>query len=296
MCRGEVWIGTTAAFVLCGAGLIEPARAGEPGPPPPAAAAGEAPTEEGKKAQKSGENGVAKDAPTAASAPPQRARPALPPPPPAVPLRWQRHLDLGPDLAIVVRPGTKDAAGFDTKAHLRPAPGWGIHLGWQVLRYLHFSGYFIGAAHELDLPRGALGVMGTMTHDKAVHTYVFGARVMPTYPFTERFRVWLSAGAGWGRISYPRIEVREGSHPPFSIYERDAFLVEFPMGIGATYELIPRWLNLELGFTGAPLLSQQGDALEKTQTIDYGGHKRTIGPLPKLDASFVQTFGLSLIL
>jgi hypothetical protein len=277
MRRGEVWIGTAAAFALAAVGLLAPARAADPGP----AAAAEA---------------QAQGAPAVPNAAPLPARPPLPPMPRPPQLPWERHLEVGADLALVARPGGKDAAGLPTPVRLDPAPGWGIHLRWEVLRYLHFSGYFIGAAHTLSMPPGSFGQPGAVTAGEAVHSYVFGARVMPCYPFTDRLRAWISAGAGWGKIAYPRLQVSEGGHAPFAIHERDAFIVELPLGVGMSYEIIPRWLDLELGFTGAFLLSQQGNALEKTQAIDYAGKKRAIGAAPQLDGSLVPTLGFSLIL
>ena len=281
MRRGEVWISTAAAYGLAGAGLLGRAMAADPGPASAPVAVEESPKN-------------AANPPGKAASP--RARPPLLEQPPPAPIPWQRHLEMGADLAMVVRPGGLDAAGLSTPVRLRPAPGWGIHLGWRVLRYLHFSGYFIGAAHTLSLPEGSFGVAGAITSKDAVHTYVFGARAMPTYPFTDRLRMWLSAGAGWGKISYPRLQVTEGAHRPFPIHERDAFIVELPVGVGMTYEIIPRWLNLELSVTGAFLLSQQGDALEKSQAVDHAGKKRAVGAAPELDGSFVQTIGFSLIL
>ncbi|MEO7330750.1 MAG: hypothetical protein ABI193_19395 [Minicystis sp.] len=279
MRRVEVRIGTVAAFGLAGAGLLAPAWAADPGPTPAVAPA------------------PAKVAITPEKAAPQLARPPLPPVPPPPSLPWERHLEIGADLAVVVRPGSRDPTGLSTPIRLRPAPAWGIHLGWQVLRYLHFSGYFIGAAHELDqLPPGSFGQTGVVFASETAHTYVFGARVMPTYPFTDRLRAFAIAGAGWGKIAYPRLQVTEGAHPPFTIHERNAYLVELPVGLGVSYEIIPHVLNLDLSFTGAFLLSQQGEALQKSQAIDYAGKKRSVGAAPELDGSFVQTLGVSLIL
>ncbi|MFO0757327.1 MAG: hypothetical protein U0359_12600 [Byssovorax sp.] len=288
MLRGEaheprtaiVTIGAFAAFAA-GTSVVGPARAAEE----PAASAAPA-------ADK-----VPPVAPSPALAPLlARVRPpALTPPPPA-PLAWERHLELGADFGMVVRPGTTDPAGAETPVRLRPAPAWGIHLGWPVFRYLHFSGYFIGAAHDLGLPAGSFGQGGTLVASDPVYTYVFGARVMPTYPFTDRLRVWLTAGAGWGKMTYPRIDVTVPGHTPYTLHERHAYIAELPVGIGVTYEVIPRWLNVELGVTAAALLSQQGDALEPGQAIDFAGKKRPVGAAPKLDTSLVQTLGVSLIL
>jgi hypothetical protein len=43
-------------------------------------------------------------------------------------------------------------------------------------------------------------------------------------------------------------------------------------------------------------VGQQGSSVQAAQAIDAAGKIRSIGGLPRLDASFVQTVGLSLLL
>ena len=68
------------------------------------------------------------------------------------------------------------------------------------------------------------------------------------------------------------------------------------MGIGAAFEIIPRWLRVHVELTGALAPSQTGPAMEHTQTLDAAGKIRDVGPMPRLDATIVQTIGLSLVL
>jgi hypothetical protein len=53
---------------------------------------------------------------------------------------------------------------------------------------------------------------------------------------------------------------------------------------------------VQLELTGAFILGQEGTATDPAQAIDGAGKKRNIGGLPQLDASLVQTLGLSLLL
>jgi hypothetical protein len=73
-------------------------------------------------------------------------------------------------------------------------------------------------------------------------------------------------------------------------------LVEIPIGVGAAFEIIPRWLRIHLELTGSFIPGQTGAALEHAQTIDPAGKPRDVGPMPKLDYSIAQTIGLSLVL
>lgn len=216
------------------------------------------------------------------------ARTPLPPEPPSVPLPWERHIEVGADALFVGRP-TSGAV------HLGAIPGYGAHLNWEILRHLRFTFYVEGARHPLTFDAGALGQPGKIT-SSAVNSYVFGARFSPTLPLTPRLRAWLTAGVGWGRLEYPRMQAQDPGQAAFTIPERSAYLIEFPLGLGISFDLIPRWLSIQAELTGAFVPGQQGSAIDTAQAIDAAGRKRTIGGLSPLDASIVQSIGLSLLL
>jgi hypothetical protein len=218
-------------------------------------------------------------------------RPALPPAPPAEPLPWARSLDVGPDLAIVFRP----TPGGDDAIHYAPAAGLGLHGRIALHRYLRFSAYFVSATHEVELPSSALGLGGDLAVDDAA-TYSFGARLQPTWPLSERLRLWASAGAGWGRVEVGRMSVIEPGKPSFEVRERGESFVELPLGLGGSYDLIPRWLAIDVELTSAFVIDQHEGAFGAAQAIDADGKKRAIGAFPAFDAAIVQTLGLSLIL
>jgi hypothetical protein len=125
---------------------------------------------------------------------------------------------------------------------------------------------------------------------------MFGVRFSPSIAFTSRFRGWLTAGFGWGRFEYPRMAAQDPGQAVFSIPERSAYAIEIPLGLGLSVDLIPRWLSIQAELTAAPIVGQLGTAVTTAQAIDAAGKKRTIGPLPDIDASIVQSLGLSLLL
>jgi hypothetical protein len=129
-----------------------------------------------------------------------------------------------------------------------------------------------------------------------VTTFSFGARLSPALPFRERGRLWLTAGVGWGRLEFDRMEVTEPGREPFVVRERSASFAEIPIGLGASYEIVPRWLTIEIEATGAFVLGQEGSSERSFQAIDSSGKMRSIAGLPLVDATFVQTLGLSLLL
>ena len=216
------------------------------------------------------------------------ARPPLPPEQPSVPLPWERHVEVGADLLYLSRP-------TGGPVHLDATLGWGAHLNWQLVKHLRFTFYFDAAHHPVQLAPGSLGLASIITSD-SVNTYMFGVRFSPSLAFTPRLRGWLTAGFGWGRFEFPRMKAQDPGQAAFSIPDRSAYVAEVPLGLGLSFDIIPRWLSLQAEFTAAPLFGQVGTAVVPSQAIDAEGKKRTVGPLPDLDVSLVQAIGLSLLL
>lgn len=223
----------------------------------------------------------------------EEARPPLPPAPEPQPVPWEHHLEIGAGLAIAEAPVSVDGDNKPTPLRFRPAAGFHVDLSWQVHRFFRFSGYVVERDHSITWGPGALGLEGAIDGPKA-HMYTFGVRFSPTLPLGSRGRLWITAGAGWGRIEYGRFTVMPPNSGALTLRERAESLFEVPLGIGGSFEIIPRWLSVHVELTGSFVPSQIGDALEHGQFIDEAGMKRDLAPMPKLDASFVQTIGLSL--
>jgi hypothetical protein len=229
-------------------------------------------------------------------------RPPLAPPielpePPA----WKRHIELGGDAAYVIRPfanGLEDSA-----IAYQPAIGFGVHLHWDLLEFLQLRIYFLDAHHDLTIPQGALATGSSNSisasaslSDMTVESIAFGVRLAPTLQLGRHARGWISAGIGWGRFTFPSMTVQEKTGMEFLVRGRAGSFAEFPFGLGVSYEVWPRWLALEYEATAAPVVGQSGDAFEPFQAIDDSGNARDVGPFGAIEASFVQTLGLSLIL
>jgi hypothetical protein len=239
--------------------------------------------------------------------PVSEARPPLPPAPAPEPVPWHNHLEFGGGLAVSELLTHTDGSGMKTPIRFHPAPGFHLDLSWQVFRWLRFTGYLQEHDHGMDLPQGSLMLpAGTITvpassqpgwpwPSRTAHMYTFGVRFSPTLPIGSRGRLWLTIGVGWGRIEYPRFAYTD-SNGPATIRERSATLFEVPFGLGGSFTIIPRWLSIHAEVTGSFIPSQSGDALDQSagQFIDGSGNMRNLGPMPKLDAAFTETIGLSL--
>jgi hypothetical protein len=238
-----------------------------------------------------GSPSLADDAPAPPLPPMIEARPPPPPTPPPAPVAWQHHIEVGGGVAFSEMLASVDGASKATPVRFAPGVGFHVDLSWQVFHYLRFTGYLVEHANALELPAGSLGVPGTI-NSSLVHSYAFGVRFSPTLPIGSRTRLWLTAGAGWGYLGYDRFTI--ANQPDILIRDRSAMIFEIPVGVGGSIMLIPRLLSVHFELTGSFVPSQTGDALDQGQYIDAGGMTHDLGPMPRLDASFVQTLGLSL--
>ena len=113
------------------------------------------------------------------------------------------------------------------------------------------------------------------------------------------WRARTRVGHGRHRLGAPRVRshvfVRSDAGR-YVIRERRASIVEVPLGLGGSFEVVRGWLAIQIELTGSVMVSQEGNALERAQAIDASGKRRTVASLPLLDASFTQSVGLSLIL
>ncbi|AUX47260.1 hypothetical protein SOCE26_087780 [Sorangium cellulosum] len=273
-----------------------------------ATARAEEPTDTGAQTDVRAENAGAQDASAprddaaAAGAPSRPPRPPLPPAPPRTRLPWGRHIEVGGDLALVSRTVATETDGEPTRVHYRPALGLGVHARWEIMRFLRFSAFLVHAEHELALAPGALGLPGVLTGDRgdgeapSVRTIALGGRLAPTLSLSERARSWLSIGIGYDRFDFERMTVLDPGKGAFTVRERGASFVEVPIGVGMSFDLIRNWLTIELESSGAFLLGRGGDATRLGQAIDVQGQRRSVGPLPRPQGSFIHTLGLSIVL
>lgn len=219
-----------------------------------------------------------------------------PEPPP-----WEPRLEIGGAFAFVLRPFA-NAVAPETGINYKPAPGWGVVLRWTIYDWIAIHPYFIDSHHRLDIPAGALatGASDSIAPDatiqtNSVTTFSFGAKLAPTWEIIPRLRVWAAVGIGWGRFEFPTMTLTEGDSS-YVVEDREGVFVEFPMGLGISYDVIDRWLAVGYEATAAPITGQTGSAHEPFQAVDADGNTRDVGPLGAIEASIVQTLSVTVIL
>lgn len=213
--------------------------------------------------------------------------------PPRVPS--ERRLDIGVGPAFVARFASSEAENNPSGVVYQPTLGLETHIRIPIFEHVEVSPYLVLASHSVDLPDGSLGVRGSI-ETGAVTAMCFGARVARTFEVVPAFRVWGSAGVGYGRLEFGRMIAQEGGRPAWEIRDRGASFVEFPFGLGAAYTFVPRWLSVDLEASAGPVLDKDGTAFTSARAIDDAGLVRRVGALPEIEASMVVALGLSLIL
>jgi hypothetical protein len=221
---------------------------------------------------------------------------------------WDNQIEVGADALHVIRlVPSSDTTGI----RYRPAFGYGLHARWEMFDFLQFSAYFIDAHHGITVPDNGLGTtLGTAgkVNLGALETYSFGARFQPLLHIKERFRAWLSFGVGWGRMDIGRMQVfnpgvdpkttkcdlSKADAPCFQVDPRSSPYVEFPMGLGVGFDIIPRWLAIEYEFHGVFMSNQDGTALNPVHPVGSNNLQVAVGAFPPFTHSLTNSLALSL--
>jgi opacity protein-like surface antigen len=211
------------------------------------------------------------------------------------PTTTTRHVEVGFSLLAISRPAA-DVVPSGAPAYIKYAPTLGLQASLRIPihRYFHIGAFVTGGRHHIDYEKGALGVHGSID-GSPLTTIWFGLKAMPTWPITERVRLFGIAGFAWGRLELPPMTAHEPGHEPFAIDDRGSSFVSFPIGVGTSIEVVKNWLTVDFELDVSPNVHKDGTMFVGVQAID-GGSERQIGPFPKDRVIYTQSLGVSLIL
>lgn len=223
--------------------------------------------------------------------------PARPPPLTAdIPLeriRPSRHADIGATF-VFTSPISNSLEAEPTRLRYEPGPGVSAFARIVLLEYLHVAAVFSWGVHTIDADDDALGVRGPFDSG-AMTAYRLEAHAMPTLPLSERVRLFAIVGLGWGRLEVGPMRAHDDSGE-LLIRGRGASYFDVPVGLGASIELIPRWMGLDFAIWCAPTFAKEGTAHTPLVAVGSSGLAQPVGPLPEVPIWFVQSLGLSLLL
>jgi hypothetical protein len=254
--------------------------------------------------------------PASTEVPYELTRPPRPPLPKArdrEPIPWQELIQIGGEAVYAIRPvrQTDNSQAMGVNRY-KNTLGFGLHARWEMFSFLRFTAYFVDLDHSIEFGQQPFVDPKTAPNGRAVsiaslETFAFGARFQPYLRITTRLAFWASAGIGWGRMEFGRM--RAGSlgtnldkcqlstTPPacFEVRERSDPFVEYPLGFGIGFDIIPKWITLEYEFQGSFISDQNGSAITNAQAIDPQTGRTIVVPgFPPFAASFTNALGLSL--
>lgn len=187
-----------------------------------------------------------------------------------------------------------------TESHANPGgiaygPSVGVDANARVylVPWLRFAVYYAGGRTAIDVPHGASSIAYDRLDLDPAWAFSLGGRLEPTWHASDRLRLFGILGGGWGRMKAPEMRVETGS-VSYTVKARSGVWVEYPLGLGATYDVLPNRLGLSLETTVAPHSSQSGDLFGTVQYIDSQGLMGHVGPMPTLSSTLATMLNVVL--
>lgn len=165
----------------------------------------------------------------------------------------------------------------------------------RVVRWLRVAAYYQRMNVTASIPAGAIDEPAARFDLDPLLCFSIGARLEPTLRVSERAWVWLSAGAGWGRMTSSKLGVTAPDRS-YTVSEREGVFVELPFGIGGSFDVIPRWLAASIETTMAPNVAQSGTLFTEAQYVDSRGGMGQSPAFPRFGFTFTAMAGVSLLL
>lgn len=186
------------------------------------------------------------------------------------------QLELGPIVGVVNR-GTKQNP--DNIAY-NAAFAYGLQLRIRAASWLRFSARYQVAYHDIELPPFALGTGASRIVSDPARTNSLAAFFHPTWSPLERLHVMGVFGLGWTKIDVPPLEL----DPPngANVRNRSGVLVETPIGISVSVDIIQGWMSAGYDGTYSPAFLQTGGMYASDPYVSKQGFSAAAAPMPHI--------------
>jgi hypothetical protein len=199
-----------------------------------------------------------------------------------------RHVDVGPDAGIAIRPAQNDRARYGT------APAFGAHARIEAARFLGIRAYVLRSFHPVAVPYGGLGLTGSDVEQPDIALTLLGLRAEATWVIVPRARLWAGPGIGWG---FMKAEGATASGATtLTAGTRNGVVLEPSLGLGGSFDVVKEWFVLAASLSAGLTTTQSGSMFDKKQAIDSSGELTYIGELPKFAASYAALVSAGIIL
>jgi hypothetical protein len=196
--------------------------------------------------------------------------------------------------------------GFDFGMVARPESGAAlVHYlnGWTVgahtrVDLLEWLGVRVATRFErqdVTFDDGALNLPpGTVFDQPILKRINIGLSLEPQWRPVQRLLLFVGFGAAWGRTTAESMHTSGAAH--VVLPSRSAVFVEFPLALGARFEIIQDVLVLNLKGSVSALVDQSGRMLKPFDTPNQDGMVIAVGPFPEQGTSFSLLTGVGILL
>lgn len=210
---------------------------------------------------------------------------------PAAPVAWRPtpRVDFGLDLGLARRPASGERASYAT------ALSKGGHVRVTLTDWLGLRVLVQTMQHAVSVREGGLGVAGARTEQPSLEVLSMQSGLEPTWSVAPHVRLWGGPWMGWGRITAP--EPRFQGALRVRSADRYGVIIEAGLGIGTTYEIVPRWVTVNTALGAGFMVDQSGLVFdEQMQGFDQDGHRIWVDRLPKFAGTYQASLGIGVLL
>jgi hypothetical protein len=168
----------------------------------------------------------------------------------------------------------------------------GAHVRIELREWLGLRLFFLYGQHGVTIASGNLGLPGQDVQQPDIAVTQLGARLEPTWVVTPRLRLWAGLGAAWARAEAPRPML--GGTGALTA-EREGVFLELGGGLGASFDVVPRWLTVWTSASIAAVVDETGDLFNRQQAV-APDRILVIDGLPEMSGALSAVLGVGLIL
>ncbi len=206
---------------------------------------------------------------------------------PIPPNRW---VDVGGFVGPAIRPNGSGPIQY------RVGIAYGAYFRPEITSWMGVTLYYREESIPVNVESGGFDYGDTQyTEDwrqPNLKLVSLGFRAEPTWVVDPSLRIYGIVGIGWARFVAP---MPEAPNQDFGRSRRAAVELDYTVGAGAYYDIIPNWLNAGLSLSYGFVGNQSGSAYEPLQIIK-DGQINYLAPLPKTQSVADVLFSLAVIL
>jgi hypothetical protein len=197
------------------------------------------------------------------------------------------QLEVGPVVGLAVR-GTKQNPD---KIAYEPAVLYGLQFRLRLTSWLRASARYHTAHHVIDLPPYSLGTGATHIDADPAKTHSLALFFHPTWNVTDRLHVMGAFGVGWTKIDVPPLEL----DPPngANVRNRGGVLVETPVGISASFDIVHGWMSAGYDGTYSPAFLQTGGMYQADPYVNRAGYSAEAAAMPRISYTITNLVWLA---